>query len=60
MADDGSWYEKAAKSGWLGTKAKVSADAGKADWSNKKVETNAPVNQLDAMKRRQSKLGVTE
>lgn len=51
-----NWYEKVAKSGFLGTKAKVSAEAGKADWSSKKEEQK-PVNQVDAMKRRQAKLG---
>lgn len=49
-------WEKAAKSGWLGTRAKVSADTKTADWSTKKEEQK-PVNQMDAMKRRQAKLG---
>ena len=29
-----NWYSKVAKTGLLGTKAKVSADSGKADWSS--------------------------
>lgn len=37
MADD-SMYEKLAKSGWLGTKAEVSAKAGQAEWSTKKPQ----------------------
>jgi hypothetical protein len=33
MADDNSnWYAKLAKSGWLGTKAQVSAQYGKPAW----------------------------
>lgn len=56
---DDNWYEALAKKGYLGTKAKVSADSGKADWSKPKDEQK-PVNQLDAMKRRQAKLGQTE
>lgn len=32
MADD-NWYQKMAKSGWLGTKAQVSAQYGKPEWA---------------------------
>jgi hypothetical protein len=53
--------EKAAKSGWLGTRAKVSGETNTADWSTKPVKPKdapQPANQLEAMKRRQSKFGV--
>lgn len=35
---DESFYEKLARRGLLGTKAKVSAEAGRADWSTPKTE----------------------
>lgn len=41
-----NWYEKLAKDGWLGTKAKMSADTGRGDWSSKKAG-----DQTGAMKR---------
>lgn len=57
MDNESSWYEKIAKSGFLGTKAKVSAEAGKAEWSHKKEEPKPQAPQLEAMKRRQAKAG---
>lgn len=33
-----NWYEKIAKSGWLGTKAQVSAENGNATWSSGQKE----------------------
>jgi len=29
-----NWYEKIAKSGWIGDKAKVAAESGRAPWSS--------------------------
>jgi len=58
MAD--SWYENLARKGFLGTRAKVSADTKSADWSSKPEAPKKEVNQLEAMKRRQAKLSTTE
>jgi hypothetical protein len=32
--DGGNWYQKLAKSGWLGTKAQVSAEYGNPSWGS--------------------------
>lgn len=33
-----NWYEKIAKTGLLGTRAKVTAEAGRGEWSSQKPE----------------------
>jgi hypothetical protein len=40
MADDG-WYSKLAKSGWLGTKAQVSAEYGSPAWGSDNSDPKA-------------------
>lgn len=61
MADD-NWYTKAAKTGWLGTKAQVSANYGSPSWKaaspkEASADSAAPSpkgddDQMAAMKRR--------
>jgi hypothetical protein len=48
-----SFYEKLAKSGWLGTKAQVSADYGKAEWSTKPDPMGEALK--NAMKKKENK-----
>ena len=54
-----NFFEKAAKTGWLGTRAKTAADTKTADWSTKEEpKPQQPNSQLEAMKRRQAKFGL--